>query len=109
MVHTLPLLFISRLVSASPQPASLCRTIADITPPENAQAFGMIGMAFSINYVVAPAIGGVLGECVAAILDLYLPQPANYCKLARAAESPPLDRRAPFRWSKRTRWPRCAC
>ena len=34
-----------------------------MTPPEKrAQAFGMIGMAFGIGFVVAPAIGGFLGE-----------------------------------------------
>jgi DHA1 family tetracycline resistance protein-like MFS transporter len=33
-----------------------------VTPPKRAQAFGMIGMAFGIGFVVAPAIGGFLGE-----------------------------------------------
>jgi DHA1 family tetracycline resistance protein-like MFS transporter len=37
--------------------------IADITPPEErAKAFGMIGAAFGIGFVLGPAIGGLLGE-----------------------------------------------
>ncbi len=31
-------------------------------PQKRAQAFGMLGMAFGIGFVVAPAIGGFLGE-----------------------------------------------
>jgi len=37
--------------------------IADITEPEDrAGAFGMMGAAFGIGFVVGPAIGGLLGE-----------------------------------------------
>lgn len=36
--------------------------IADVTPPEKrASAFGLIGMAFGIGFVVGPAAGGLLG------------------------------------------------
>ena len=36
--------------------------IADITAPENrAKAFGMMGAAFGLGFVVGPAIGGLLG------------------------------------------------
>jgi DHA1 family tetracycline resistance protein-like MFS transporter len=37
--------------------------IADVTPPEGrAKAFGMMGAAFGLGFVVGPAFGGVLGE-----------------------------------------------
>lgn len=36
---------------------------SDITPPEKrARAFGLIGAAFSLGFVIGPALGGVLGE-----------------------------------------------
>jgi DHA1 family tetracycline resistance protein-like MFS transporter len=36
--------------------------IADITPPEGrAKAFGMMGAAFGLGFVIGPAIGGLLG------------------------------------------------
>lgn len=37
--------------------------IADVTPPEKrAKAFGLMGAAFGIGFVVGPAIGGILGH-----------------------------------------------
>jgi DHA1 family tetracycline resistance protein-like MFS transporter len=37
--------------------------IADVTPPERrARAFGLIGAAFGVGFVLGPAVGGVLGE-----------------------------------------------
>jgi MFS transporter, DHA1 family, tetracycline resistance protein len=37
--------------------------IADVTPPEKrAAAFGMIGSAFGLGFVLGPAIGGVVGN-----------------------------------------------
>ena len=63
-VNTLPLLFIGRVISGITA-ASFSTSnayVADVTPPEKrAQAFGMIGMAFGIGFIVAPAIGGFLG------------------------------------------------
>lgn len=52
--------------------------IADVTPPEGrARAFGMMGAAFGVGFVVGPAIGGLLGEfgprvpfLVAALISL---------------------------------------
>ncbi len=51
--------------------AGLCGTsyvianayIADVTAPEDrAKAFGMVGAAFGLGFVIGPAIGGLLGE-----------------------------------------------
>ncbi|MFN0114485.1 MAG: TCR/Tet family MFS transporter [Paracoccaceae bacterium] len=37
--------------------------IADVTPPEGrAKAYGLIGAAFGLGFVLGPAIGGLLGE-----------------------------------------------
>jgi MFS transporter, DHA1 family, tetracycline resistance protein len=37
--------------------------IADVTPPEDrGKAFGMMGAAFGLGFVVGPALGGILGE-----------------------------------------------
>lgn len=37
--------------------------IADVTPPDQrAQAFGKIGAAFGLGFVIGPALGGLLGE-----------------------------------------------
>lgn len=37
--------------------------VADVSPPEKrAQAFGMMGAAFGVGFIVGPAIGGLLGE-----------------------------------------------
>jgi DHA1 family tetracycline resistance protein-like MFS transporter len=106
LVNTLPLLFIGRIISGitAASFSTANAYLADVTPPQKrAQAFGMIGMAFGIGFVVAPAIGGVLGEVhprlpfwIAACLSL-----ANFCYgFFVLPESLPLDRRAPFRWSK---------
>lgn len=71
LVGSLPLLFIGRVISGITA-ASFSTSnayVADVTPPEKrAQAFGMMGMAFGIGFVVAPAIGGFLGE-----INLRLP------------------------------------
>src|SRR5262245_3577676 len=37
--------------------------LADVTPPERrAQAFGLVGAAFGMGFIIGPAIGGLLGE-----------------------------------------------
>ena len=64
-VNTLPLLFIGRIISGitAASFSTANAYVADVTPPQKrAQAFGMMGMAFGIGFVVAPAIGGFLGE-----------------------------------------------
>ncbi len=57
-------LFVGRIVSGMASANSLPRRryIADVTPPENrAKAFGLIGAAFGLGFVLGPAIGGAVG------------------------------------------------
>jgi DHA1 family tetracycline resistance protein-like MFS transporter len=78
--------------------------IADVSPPEKrAQAFGMIGAAFGVGFVVGPAIGGMLGGFdprlpfwVAAGLALLN---ASY-GLFVLPESLPPEKRDVFSWKK---------
>jgi len=76
--------------------------VADITEPEKrAGAFGRIGAAWGLGFVLGPALGGVLGG-----IDLRLPfWVAAGLTLANAAygmfvlpESLPADRRRPVTW-----------
>ena len=78
--------------------------IADVTPPERrAGAFGMLGAAFGLGFVLGPAFGGVLGH-----VDPRLPFQVAGCLslvnvlygLAVLPESLPRERRAPFAWRR---------
>ncbi|HEX5354420.1 MAG TPA: TCR/Tet family MFS transporter [Rhodanobacteraceae bacterium] len=77
--------------------------IADITPREKrAAAFGLLGAAFGLGFIIGPALGGFLGHIwirlpfwVAACLSL-----TNFCYgLLVLPESLPPERRSPqFEW-----------
>jgi DHA1 family tetracycline resistance protein-like MFS transporter len=78
--------------------------IADVTPPERrAGAFGLIGAAFGIGFVLGPALGGFVGD-----LDPRLPfWTAAALALAGFAygvvvlpESLPAERRMAFSWAR---------
>jgi MFS transporter, DHA1 family, tetracycline resistance protein len=65
LAPSLPWLFIGRVLSGvtSASFSTANAYIADVTAPENrAKAFGMIGMAFGLGFVLAPALGGILAE-----------------------------------------------
>jgi MFS transporter, DHA1 family, tetracycline resistance protein len=58
-------LFVGRVISGITAAtfATASAYIADVTPPEKrAGAFGMLGAAFGIGFVLGPAFGGVLGN-----------------------------------------------
>ena len=78
--------------------------IADVTPPEKrAAAFGMIGAAFGVGFILGPLVGGQAGA-----VDPRLPfwiagglTFANFCYgLFVLPESLPPERRARFEWIK---------
>ena len=78
--------------------------IADVTPKEKrAAAFGLIGAAFGIGFVLGPALGGLLGH-ISPRLPFWF---AAGMALINATygffvlpESLPLDKRSPFSWKK---------
>lgn len=63
--HSLLILFIGRALAGvtSATYSTASSYIADVTEPEDrGRAFGMIGAAFGIGFVLGPVIGGFLGE-----------------------------------------------
>jgi MFS transporter, DHA1 family, tetracycline resistance protein len=71
LANSLPWLMIGRIISgiASASFTTANAYIADITPPDQrAKAFGMIGAAFGVGFIIGPLIGGFLGD-----LHLRLP------------------------------------
>src|SRR3954466_11239509 len=65
LAPTLSWLFVGRIISGvtSASVPTATAYIADVTPKEKrAGAFGMIGVAFGVGFVLGPAIGGPLGD-----------------------------------------------
>lgn len=65
LAPTLWLLFVGRVVAGACGSNFTTATayIADVSEPEKrAQAFGLIGAAFGIGFIVGPALGGLLGQ-----------------------------------------------
>jgi MFS transporter, DHA1 family, tetracycline resistance protein len=78
--------------------------IADVTPPDKrAGAFGLIGAAFGVGFVLGPALGGVLGD-IGSRLPFW--GAAGLALLSACygffvlPESLPPSRRDAFRWRK---------
>ncbi|MEN9865250.1 MAG: Tetracycline efflux transporter [Pseudomonadota bacterium] len=106
LAPSIPWLFIGRILSGvtSASFSTANAYIADVTPPEKrAKAFGMIGMAFGLGFVLAPAIGGVLGDVhprfpfwLAAGLCI-----TNFCYgFFVLPESLSQENRTPFSWKR---------
>ncbi len=100
-------LFVARMISgATAGSLAACNAyIADVTPPEKrAQAYGLVGAAFGLGFVIGPAIGGLLGQ-----ISLRLPFfAAAGCVGINAVygafvlpESLPPENRRPFSWKPR--------
>ena len=106
MAPTLGWLFLGRVLSGITA-ASISTAnayIADVTPPEKrAGAFGMMGVAFSVGFILGPALGGVLAGYdlrlpfwVAAGLSLL----NGIYGLFVLPESLPRENRSSWRWSR---------
>lgn len=78
--------------------------IADVTPPEKrAGAFGMIGAAFGIGFVLGPFVGGVLGH-VAPRLPFWVAAGLALLNVSYGyfvlPESLPPEKRGHFSWKR---------
>jgi DHA1 family tetracycline resistance protein-like MFS transporter len=99
-------LFVGRVISGitAASVSTGMAYIADVTPPEKrAAAFGRVGIAFGLGFVLGPALGGLLGSVdprlpfwVAAGLSLAN---ALYGLLILPESLPPEKRRA-FEWRR---------
>jgi len=99
-------LFVGRIVSGitAASISTGMAYVADVTPaPQRAAAFGRVGVAFGLGFVLGPALGGLLGS-----VDPRLPfWVAAGLSLANAAygvfvlpESLPAERRRLFEWRR---------
>jgi DHA1 family tetracycline resistance protein-like MFS transporter len=99
-------LFVGRVISGitAASVSTGMAYIADVTPPERrSAAFGKVGVAFGLGFVLGPALGGLLGS-----VDPRLPfWAAAAFSLANAMygllilpESLPPERRRPFEWRR---------
>src|SRR6267378_6289311 len=106
LAPSLAWLFVGRIISGitAASFSTAYAYIADVTEPEKrAGAFGMVGAAFGVGFVLGPAVGGLLGT-----LDPRLPfWVAAAFSLANAAygyfvlpESLPRERRTAFSWAR---------
>ena len=102
-------LFIGRVISGitAASFSTAYAYIADVTPPEQrAQAFGLVGAAFGVGFVLGPALGGIMGD-----IDPRLPfWVAAAFSLTNAAygffvlpESLPAERPMAFSWARSAR------
>jgi DHA1 family tetracycline resistance protein-like MFS transporter len=97
-------LFIGRVISgiASASVSTAGAYIADVTLPEKrAGAFGMLGAAFGIGFILGPGLGGLLGS-VDPRLPFWVAAGLSLVNFAYGffvlPESLPRERRSPFRW-----------
>jgi DHA1 family tetracycline resistance protein-like MFS transporter len=99
-------LFVGRVISgiAAATFSTANAYIADVTPPDKrAGAFGLLGAAFGVGFVLGPAVGGITGDLdprlpfwIAAALTL-----ANFAYgLLVLPESLPAERRMAFSWAR---------
>ncbi|WP_225030172.1 TCR/Tet family MFS transporter [Xinfangfangia pollutisoli] len=78
--------------------------IADVTAPEaRAKAFGLMGAAFGLGFVIGPAIGGLLGE-LGPRVPFWVAAGVSLLNFAYGwfvlPESLPPERRRPFEWRR---------
>jgi MFS transporter, DHA1 family, tetracycline resistance protein len=106
LAPSLMLLFVGRVISGITAASfSVANAyVADVTPPEQrAGRYGLIGAAFGAGFIIGPALGGLLGSMdprlpfwVAAAFSLL----NGLYGVFVLPESLPLEKRAPFSWSR---------
>jgi DHA1 family tetracycline resistance protein-like MFS transporter len=97
-------LLLGRLISGvtSASIASSYAYVADVSAPEKrAGAFGLLGAAFGLGFVLGPALGGVLAEIAPRLPLGWLFLAANFLYGAFVLpESLPSDKRMAFNWRR---------
>ena len=78
--------------------------LADVTPPEGrARAFGLMGAAFGLGFVLGPALGGLLGE-LDPRMPFYVAAALSGCNLIYGVfvlpETLPPEKRRRFDWAR---------
>jgi DHA1 family tetracycline resistance protein-like MFS transporter len=78
--------------------------IADVTAPEDrAKAFGMVGAAFGVGFVLGPAIGGLLGE-LGPRVPFFVAAGISLLNFVYGwfvlPETLPPEKRRPFEWAR---------
>ncbi len=71
LANSLPIIFLSRIIDGvtAGNLTIAQAAIADVTPPEGrAKAFGIIGIAFGLGFLVGPAISAAI-----ATIDIHYP------------------------------------
>src|SRR6201987_963392 len=104
LAPTLGWLFLGRIISGITAASISTGTayISDVAPPEKrAEAFGMIGAAFGVGFVLGPALGGLLGDSDPR-LPFWVAAGLSFANalygLLILPESLARERRSPFRW-----------
>jgi DHA1 family tetracycline resistance protein-like MFS transporter len=106
LAPTLSWLFVGRVISgitAASVPTAGAY-IADVTPEEKrAKAFGTLGAAFGVGFIVGPAVGGLLGS-ISARLPFWVAAALSLTNamygLFILPESLSRDKRAAFSWKR---------
>ncbi len=107
LAPTLAWLFVGRVINGvtSASFSTANAYVADVTPPQDrAKAFGLMGAAFGVGFIVGPAIGGALGS-INLRLPFYLSAGLALCNWLYGffvlPESLPKARRTPsLNWKR---------
>jgi len=106
LAPTIWLLIIGRAIAGFCGASHVIATayLTDVTPPEGrARAFGMVGAAFGMGFVIGPAIGGLLGEFGPRV-PFWVAAGMATVNLAFGyfvlPESLPPEKRRPFQWRR---------
>ena len=106
LAPTLGWLFVGRVIAGAAGASYVIANafIADVTPPEErAKAFGLMGAAFGMGFVIGPAIGGLLGE-LGPRVPFWVAAAISALNFAFGwfvlPETLPPEKRRPFQWRR---------
>ena len=106
LAHSLWLLFVGRIMAgiSGATIATASAYIADVTEPaERGRAFGMIGAAFGVGFIIGPVIGGLLGQ-IDPRAPFFAAAALAVCNMAYGwfvlPESLPTQDRRAFNWRR---------